>query len=179
MDFLCNIMDINRSGYYKWRSRKETPNRYEKDRILLTELLQDAHKAHPSHGYHRLARDVFYQTGWIFSDNLAHKCCKNAGIHSRARKGSYSKDKFSALTPTEKCDILFNNVLSKSEIDKIVTRRTDQRITEMEAHAEPLSKEEKEQVAKDIRNELADAIATYNEKKYYEIFTSEKFEVFL
>jgi len=31
----------------------------------------------------------------------------------------------------------------------------------------------------DIRNELADAIATYNEKKYYEIFTSEKFEVFL
>ena len=82
-------MNVNRSGYYKWRNRRWIPNRYEKDRILLTELLQDAHKAHPSHGYHRLARDVFYQTGWIFSDNLAHKCCKNAGIHSRARKGSY------------------------------------------------------------------------------------------
>ena len=89
MDFLCEIMNVNRSGYYKWRNRRGILNRYEKDRILLTELLQDAHKAHPSHGYHRLARDVFYQTGWIFSDNLAHKCCKHAGIHSRARKGSY------------------------------------------------------------------------------------------
>ena len=82
-------MNVNRSGYYKWRNRRGAPNRYEKDRILLTELLQEAHKAYPSHGYHRLARDVFYQTGWIFSDNLAHKCCKHAGIHSRARKYTY------------------------------------------------------------------------------------------
>lgn len=89
MDFLCKIMNVNRSGYYKWQNRRGIPNRYEKDRILLTELLQQAHKAHPSHGYHRLARDVFYKTGWIFSNNLAHKCCKHAGIHSRARKGSY------------------------------------------------------------------------------------------
>ena len=64
----------------------------------MTELLSEAHEAHPSHGYHRLARDVFRQTGWIFSDNLAHKCCKAAGIHSRARKyadaiiGRYDKD---------------------------------------------------------------------------------------
>ena len=55
----------------------------------MTELLSEAHEAHPSHGYHRLARDVFRQTGWIFSDNLAHKCCKAAGIHSRARKYTY------------------------------------------------------------------------------------------
>ena len=89
VDFLCKIMNVNRSGYYKWRNRRGILNRYEKDRILLTELLQDAHKAHPSHGYHRLARDVFYQTGWIFSDNLAHKCCKHAGIYSRARKYTY------------------------------------------------------------------------------------------
>ena len=82
-------MNVNRSGYYKWRNRRGTSNRYEKDRILLTELLQEAHKAHPSHGYHRLARDVFRQTGWIFSDNLAHKCCKHAGIYSRARKYTY------------------------------------------------------------------------------------------
>ncbi|WP_252238034.1 hypothetical protein [Clostridium sp. VAP51] len=25
-------------------------------------------------------------TGWLFSDNLAHKCCKNAAIRSNARK---------------------------------------------------------------------------------------------
>lgn len=82
-------MGVNRSGYYKWKARQGKLNRYEQDRILLTELLKEAHAKHPSHGYHRLAKDVFHATGWVFSDNLAHKCCKQAGIHSKARKYTY------------------------------------------------------------------------------------------
>ena len=89
VSFLCRIMGVNRSGYYKWLNRQGTPNRYEKGRILLTALLQKAHTEHPSYGYHRLARDVFNKTGWVFSDNLAHKCCKLAGIRSKARKYKY------------------------------------------------------------------------------------------
>ena len=89
VDFLCRIMDVNRSGYYKWRSRQGKLNRYEQDRVLLTEHLQKAHEEHPSHGYHRLARDVFDRTGWVFSDHLAHQCCKQAGIRSKARKYTY------------------------------------------------------------------------------------------
>ena len=82
-------MGVNRSGYYKWKSRQGTPNRYEKDRILLTSLLIEEHKKHPSYGYHRLAAAVFNSTGWVFSHNLAHKCCKAAGIQSKARKNRY------------------------------------------------------------------------------------------
>ena len=37
VDFLCRLMDVNRSGYYKWRQRKGTLNRYEQNRIVLTE----------------------------------------------------------------------------------------------------------------------------------------------
>ena len=66
-------------------------NRYERDRVELTRLLQAAHEKHPSHGYHRLAHDVFLKTGWVFSHNLAHKCCKAAGIRSKARKGRYKR----------------------------------------------------------------------------------------
>ena len=84
-------MNVNRSGYYKWKSRKGHLNRYERDRVLLTQLLKEEHKKYPSHGYHRLADDVFDETGWIFSHNLAHKCCKAAGIHSKARKYRYKK----------------------------------------------------------------------------------------
>ena len=84
-------MDVNRSGYYKWKSRQGKPNRYEQDRILLTELLEKEHKKYPSHGYHRLANDVFLETGWVFSHNLSHKCCKAAGIRSKARKYRYKK----------------------------------------------------------------------------------------
>ena len=82
-------MGINRSGYYKWKARQEKPNRYEHDRLVLTQLLREEHKLHPSLGYHRLARNVFNNTGWVFSDNLAHKCCKAAGIRSKARKCRY------------------------------------------------------------------------------------------
>jgi len=38
VNFLYKVMDVNRSGYYKWRKRKGKPNRYEQDRILLTQL---------------------------------------------------------------------------------------------------------------------------------------------
>ena len=89
VDFLCRIMGLNRSGYYKWKARQGTLNRYEKDRIELTKLLQKAHKKHPSYGYHRLADMVFQETGWVFSDHLAHQCCKAAGIRSKARKYRY------------------------------------------------------------------------------------------
>lgn len=80
---LCTIMGVNRSGYYKWKARKGSKNRYEKDREMLTELLTEVHKKHRSYGYHRLAAVIKRETGWLFSDNLAHKCCKYAGIKSR------------------------------------------------------------------------------------------------
>ena len=80
---LCREMDINRSGYYKWAARKGTKNRYEQDRDILTDLLEEAHEKHRSYGYHKLAKIVSNETGWLFSDNLAHKCCKYAGIRAR------------------------------------------------------------------------------------------------
>ena len=82
-------MGVNKSGYYKWRSRKGILNRYEQDRQLLTGFLREQHEKHPSHGYHMLANDIFKLTGWVFSHNLAHKCCKQAGIRSKARKHTH------------------------------------------------------------------------------------------
>lgn len=103
--FLCKLLDVNKSGYYKWKHRQHQANSYEKNRIVLTELLKEAHKKHPSYGYHRLAISVFNETGWIFSHNLAHKCCKYAGIHSNARK--YRKYK-----PSGGENIKFKNIVN-------------------------------------------------------------------
>ena len=36
-------MGINRSGYYKWKSRQGKLNRYEQNRIVLSRLLQEEH----------------------------------------------------------------------------------------------------------------------------------------
>ena len=80
-------MSVNRSGYYKWLARKDKPNRYEQDRLILTELLLKQHKRHKTKGYHYLANLIRNETGWVFSDNLAHKCCKLAGIRSKTKRG--------------------------------------------------------------------------------------------
>lgn len=84
-------MDLNASGYYKWLKRKGKPNRYEQNRRDLTELLLKKSQSHKSWGYHRLAAAVRKETGWLFSDNLAHKCCKDAGIRSKARVCRYRR----------------------------------------------------------------------------------------
>jgi Transposase and inactivated derivatives len=84
-------MSVNRSGYYKWVARKNSLNRYEKLRINLTNLLETAHQKHKSYGYHRLATIVRRETELIFSDNLAHKCCKYAGIKAKIRHYRYKR----------------------------------------------------------------------------------------
>lgn len=84
-------MGVSRSGYYKWLKRKGVPNRYELDRLLLTNLLKEQHLKHKSKGYRYLAQLVRNDTGWVFSDNLAHKCCKYAHIRSKTKRGHSNK----------------------------------------------------------------------------------------
>ena len=86
-------MDVNRSGYYKWKRRQGTKNQYEMYRDDLTALLFEVHERHRSYGYHRLAAVVRRETGLIFSDNLAHKCCKYAGIKAHVKHYRWKKPK--------------------------------------------------------------------------------------
>lgn len=58
---------------------------------MLTTLLKQEHQKHKSFGYHRLAGEIRRNTGWLFSDNLAHKCCKEEQIRSMAKKYRYRK----------------------------------------------------------------------------------------
>ena len=84
-------MGVNRSGYYKWRKRQGTENRYIRDRRLLTELILERHQNHKVWGYHSIAASIRNDTGWKISDNLVHKCCKAAGIKSKAKRYKYRK----------------------------------------------------------------------------------------
>ena len=44
---------------------------------------------------------MFLKTGWVFSHNLAHKCCKAAGIHSKAEKVVITAGEESILFPNQ------------------------------------------------------------------------------
>ena len=56
---LCEIMNVSRSGYYKWLKNKNILNQYELNRKQLGELILDVHKRKPSYGYHRIKKIIF------------------------------------------------------------------------------------------------------------------------
>ena len=101
---LCEVMNISRSGYYKWLKNKDKLNNYEMNRKDLGELVKDIHARKPSYGYHRINAVIRREIGWIVSDNLVHKVCKLLGIKSKARHYKYKK-------PGEE-SIRFNNIIN-------------------------------------------------------------------
>ena len=85
---LCECMNISRSGYYKWLESRDKLNRYEVNRLELSELIKDIHKRKPSYGYRSINRILLRETGWTVSNNLIHKVCKSLKIKSKARRGT-------------------------------------------------------------------------------------------
>ena len=69
-------MNVSRSGYYKWLSRKGKLNNYQKNRESLKEQIKKVHKKHSTYGYRHIAHVIRNETGELFSDLLCHKLCK-------------------------------------------------------------------------------------------------------
>lgn len=88
---LCRIMDVNRSGFYKWRTRIYNPSEKLKARADNINLFRAYHETYPSHGYRWLNAKIRLDLGVIMSDVYAHKCCKYVGIVSIAKHYKYHK----------------------------------------------------------------------------------------
>ena len=88
---LCNVLGINRSGFYKWKKRLEHPSPRLKSFVHDLILFREYHERYPSHGYRWLNAKIRLDTGLIMSDQYAHKCCKTQGIVSKSKHYRYKK----------------------------------------------------------------------------------------
>lgn len=88
---LCDVLDINRSGFYKWKKRLEHPSERLKTYVSNLVLFKEYHAKYPSHGYRWLNAKIRLDTGLILSDQYAHKCCKATGIKSISKHYRYKK----------------------------------------------------------------------------------------
>jgi hypothetical protein len=79
-------MNVSRSGYYKWRSRRGSINRWEANRKSLAEKIKEVHSHHSTYGYRHIAQVIRNATGEVFSNLLCHKICKSLNVKSKARK---------------------------------------------------------------------------------------------
>lgn len=82
---LCHEMNINRSGFYKWLSRRTNPSQREINRNSACNEFQEYHDKYPSHGYRWLNAKIKLDRGTIYSDNYAHKICKYLNIKSESK----------------------------------------------------------------------------------------------
>lgn len=78
-------MSINRSGYYKWLSRRSNPSIREINRTQACKLFEEYHNLFPSHGYKWLNAKIKLDLGVVYSNNYAHKICKFLGIKSKSK----------------------------------------------------------------------------------------------
>ena len=82
---LCNEMNINRSGFYKWLNRRFNPSIKEINRNAACTLFDEYHSKYPSHGYRWLNAKIKLDLGVVYTDNYAHKICKFLGIKSKSK----------------------------------------------------------------------------------------------
>lgn len=78
-------MNIQRSSFYYWKKSLSNPSAKTQNLINNVLLFQEYHMKYPSHGYRWLNAKIRLDTGLILSDPYAHKCCKIAGIKSKAK----------------------------------------------------------------------------------------------
>lgn len=88
---ICDVLDINRSGFYKWKKRLEHPSERLKTYVSNLMLFKEYHAKYPSHGYRWLNAKIRLDTGLVLSNQYAHKCCKAAGIKSISKHYRYKK----------------------------------------------------------------------------------------
>jgi len=88
---LCDMIGIQRSSFYYWKNTLSNPASRTRTLLENIALFSKYHLKFPSHGYRWLNAKIRLDTGLIISDPYAHKCCKAAGIKSKAKHYRYKK----------------------------------------------------------------------------------------
>ena len=84
-------MDINRSGYYKWKYRKAHPSARHIQRMKDVEFIKEESDKHKAHGYRWLAAFLQRKYGVIMSPEYIYRCRKYAGVICESKHYKWKK----------------------------------------------------------------------------------------
>ena len=86
---ICEMMDVSRSGYYKWLRRD--PSDRDINREAMVEIVEEVHSEYPSHGYRWVAAYIRNTLRTKVSDNFVYKCFRYLGIKSETKHQPHYK----------------------------------------------------------------------------------------
>ena len=71
---LCKLLEVSRSGYYKWLKRKDEPD---KDKVIADLIVECHEKAHRTYGYRRVKMWLLRETGLVINHKAVYESCAN------------------------------------------------------------------------------------------------------
>ncbi len=77
---LCRLMNVNRSGFYKWKKRLEHPSKRLLSFVSDLALFKEYHAKYPSHGYRWLNAKIRLDTGLKMSISMLISVVKRQGL---------------------------------------------------------------------------------------------------
>ena len=86
---ICEMMDVSRSGYYKWLRRDQSDR--DINREAMVEVVEEVHSEYPSHGYRWVAAYIRNTLRTKVSDNFVYKCFRYLGIKSETKHQPHYK----------------------------------------------------------------------------------------
>lgn len=100
--YLCKLLSVSKSGYYKWIYRSKNPSLKEISRQNDLTIIKEVHEKHKSHGYRRINAFIRNKYGLIYTDNYVHRLCKYSDIkykgkHYRWKKPDEENTKYNNL----------------------------------------------------------------------------------
>ena len=114
-------MDVNRSGYYKWKYRKLHPSARHTQRIKDVEFIKEESNKHKAHGYRWLAAFLKRKYGVIMSAEYVYRCRKYAGVICESKHYRYKKPgESSYIYP----NLIWNNWNASKPLEIIVSDMT-------------------------------------------------------
>lgn len=84
-------MDVNRSGYYKWKHRKRYPSQRQIQRNKDVTFIKEVSSKHKAHGYRWLTSYIKLKYGVIMSEDRVYRCRKYAGIICESKHYRWNK----------------------------------------------------------------------------------------
>lgn len=88
IESICKMMNVSRSGYYKWLNRK--PSAQSQSRMAMAEVVEQVHAQHPTHGYRWVAAYIRNTFKTSVSDNFVYKCFRRFGFQSETKHKPHS-----------------------------------------------------------------------------------------
>lgn len=119
VEWLCELFSVSRSGYYKWRKRGATLNKYQLSQQLLDEQISALHEEHPSSGYRALNSRLRTKTGWKVCDLSVLRSMQRLHIRAKTRKNRPSY-RFGTEN-TKFSNILNREFYAKQPLMRVVT----------------------------------------------------------